>query len=96
MDPWHVLTIAALVGLSLSVSRQFKPRGDFGQGARLERKLDLILKHFGLGTELSVEIPARVHELAQAGQKVQAIRELRQSNPWLSLKEAKDYVEGRH
>jgi ribosomal protein L7/L12 len=30
----------------------------------------------------------------QAGQKVQAIRELRQSNPWLSLKEAKDYVEG--
>jgi len=32
----------------------------------------------------------------QAGQKVQAIRELRQSNPWLSLKEAKDYVEGRH
>jgi len=78
MDPWHVLTIAALVGLSLSVSRQFKPRGDFGQGARLERKLDLILK------------------LAQAGQKVQAIRELRQSNPWLRLKEAKDYVEGRH
>ena len=32
----------------------------------------------------------------QAGQKVQAIRELRQSNRWLSLKEAKDYVEGRH
>ena len=95
MDPWHVVGVAALVSLLLSVPRLWSARGsDYGQLARVERKLDLVLKHLGLDTELRVEVPARVHDLAQAGQKVAAIKLLRETNPWLSLKEAKDYVEG--
>ena len=66
--------------------------GVLGQLARVEGKLDLILKHLGL--ELSVEAPARVKELAPTGRRVAAIKVLREANPWMSLKEAKDYVEG--
>jgi ribosomal protein L7/L12 len=95
MDPWQVLGIVALVSLLVSLPRLWSARGaDYGQLARVEQKLDLVLKHLGLATELRVEVPARVHELAQTGQKVAAIKLLRQTNPWLSLREAKDYVEG--
>jgi hypothetical protein len=96
MDPWQIVLIAAAVSLSVSLPRQWFPRvgGDYGQLARVERKLDLILKHIGLDTKLNVEVPARVQELALMGKKVEAIKVLRETNPWISLKEAKDYVEG--
>jgi hypothetical protein len=96
MDPWQIVLIAAAVSLCLSLPRLWFARGsgDYGQSARVERKLDLILKHLGLETKLSVEVPARVQELAMAGRKVEAIRVLRETNPWLGLKEARDYVEG--
>jgi hypothetical protein len=92
MDPWQIAFIAAAVGLLLS---QFtRSRGDYGQLGRVERKLDLILKHLGLETTLAIEAPAQVQELALTGRKVEAIKVLRESNPWMGLKEAKDYVEG--
>jgi len=47
MDLWHILTLVALVGLSLSVFRESARHGDFGQLARLERKVDLIMRHLG-------------------------------------------------
>jgi hypothetical protein len=94
MDPWQIVIITATVGLGLSLLRLWSARsgGEYGQIARVERKLDLILKHLGL--ELSVEAPARVRELALTGRKVEAIKVLRETNPWMGLKEAKDYVEG--
>ena len=93
MDPWQIAFIALAVSLCLSLPRLWDTRGgDHGQLARVERKLDLILKHLGL--ELSVEAPARVQELASTGRKVAAIKVLREANPWMGLKEAKDYVEG--
>jgi hypothetical protein len=96
MDPWEIAFIAALVSLFLSLPRLLytRPGGDYSQTARLERKLDLILKHLGLETKLSVEAPPRVHELALMGRKVAAIKVLRETNPWMGIKEAKDYVEG--
>jgi hypothetical protein len=75
------------------LSQYTRGRGDYGQLARVERKLDLILKHLGLDTKLSVETPARVQELALTGRKVEAIKVLRESNPWMGLKEAKEHVE---
>lgn len=96
MDQWNAWGIVVLVSLLVSLPRLWFARGgDYGQLARVEIKLDRILKHLGLDTQLQVEVPARVHELAQTGQKVAAIKLLRQTNPWLSLREAKDYVEGR-
>ena len=95
MDQWNVLGIVALVSLLACLPRLWFARGgDYGHLARVEHKLDLVLKHLGLDTQLRVEIPARVHELAQSGQKVAAIKLMRQSNPWLSLRQAQDYVEG--
>ncbi len=38
-----------------------------------------VLRHLGLDTQLHVETPAHVYELAQT---------------WLTLRQAKDYVEG--
>ena len=95
MDPWQIAFIAAAVSLCLSLPRLWYTRGgdgDYGQLARVDRKLDLILKHLGL--ELKVEAPARVQELALTGRKVAAIKVLREANPWMGLEEAKDYVEG--
>jgi hypothetical protein len=94
MDPWLIVVFAAAVGMGLSLLRLLSARsgGEYGQIARVERKLDLILKHLGL--ELGVEAPARVQELALMGRKVEAIKVLRETNPWMGLKEAKDYVEG--
>ena len=95
MDPWQIAFIAAAVSLCLSLPRLRYTRGgdgDYGQLARAERKLDLILKHLGL--ELKVEAPARVQELALTGRKVAAIKALREANPRMGIKEAKDYVEG--
>ena len=95
MDPWQIVVIAAAVSLYVSLPRVWHTRagGDYGQIARLERKLDLILKHLGLDTKLSLQVPARVQELATMGRKVEAIKMLRETNPWVSLKEAREYVE---
>jgi len=95
MDPWQIVFIAAAVSGGLSLTRLWYTRGgNDRQIERIERKLDLILKHLGLDTKLSVEAPPRVQELASMGQKVAAIKLLRETNPWIGLKEAKDYVEG--
>jgi hypothetical protein len=95
MDPWLMIFIAVAVGWGFSLLRlQTRGGRDYGQIARVERKLDLILKHSGIDTKLSVETPARVQELVLIGRKVEAIKVLRETNPWMGLKEAKDYVEG--
>ena len=57
---------------------------------RLERKVDLILKHLGLDPNQGVN--SEVRELMKAGQKIQAIKLYREQTG-VGLKEAKDYVE---
>jgi hypothetical protein len=96
MDPWQIVVIAATVSLCLSLPRLWYMRigGDYRQIARLERKMDMILKHLGLDTKLGLEVPARVQELASMGQKVEAIKVLRETNPWVGIKEAREYIEG--
>jgi hypothetical protein len=95
MDPWQIAFVAVAVSLCLSLLRLGYTRAgsDYGQIARVERKLDLILKHLGLETELSVDASARMQDLALIGRKIEAIKVLREANPWMGLKDAKDYVE---
>ncbi len=57
---------------------------------RLDRKVDLILKH--LGIDPNQEVNQEIVELMKAGQKIQAIKLYRQQTG-AGLKEAKDYVE---
>ncbi len=57
---------------------------------RLERKVDLILKHLGVDPNQGVD--EQIMELVGAGQKIQAIKLYREQTG-VGLKEAKDYVE---
>jgi hypothetical protein len=57
---------------------------------RLERRVDLILKHLGVNPDQGVH--AEIMELLKAGKKIQAIKVYREQTG-CGLKEAKDYVE---
>jgi Ribosomal protein L7/L12 C-terminal domain len=57
---------------------------------RLERKVDLILRHLGL--DPNQDLNPQVMELLNAGQKINAIK-LYRKQTGVGLKEAKDYVE---
>jgi len=58
--------------------------------SRLERKVDLILKHLGIDPNQGVD--EKIMELMKAGQKIEAIKLYREQTG-VGLKEAKDYVE---
>jgi hypothetical protein len=62
MDLWRFLALVAFVGLYFRASARHH---DFRQVARVEHKLDIILKYWGLEADLEAEVPAHVHELAQ-------------------------------
>ncbi|WP_330334659.1 ribosomal protein L7/L12 [Streptomyces sp. NBC_00536] len=59
--------------------------------ARLERKMDLLLDHFGV-EEPPIPGMERVHELLRQGKKIEAIKVHRQLTGE-GLKESKDAVE---
>ncbi|MFB7878225.1 MULTISPECIES: hypothetical protein [unclassified Nocardia] len=62
---------------------------------RVERKLDLIMKHLGI-TDPATELDfGEVDELLRRGKKIQAIRAYRALRPDASLVEARDAVEAR-
>ena len=61
-----------------------------GSNSRLERKVDLILKHLGIDPDQGID--EKIMELLKSGQKIQAIKLYREQTG-VGLKEAKDYVE---
>jgi Ribosomal protein L7/L12 C-terminal domain len=61
-----------------------------GNNSRLERKVDLILKHLGIDPNQGVN--EKIVELMKAGQKIEAIK-LYRVQTGAGLKDAKDYVE---
>ena len=88
--------IAALIAMlaGTSVYAYFKP-ADRARLRRVEHKLDLVLKHLGIPlpspASLS-ELSEEARTLADAGQKIDAIRRHREATG-ASLKEAKEAVE---
>ena len=86
---WLVLVLGLfLVAQYLSTAEG----GNYGRRLRrLDRKIDLILRHLGL--DPNQDVNPQVMELTKAGQKIQAIKLYRQQTG-AGLKEAKDYVEG--
>lgn len=62
---------------------------------RLERKIDLIMKHLGIPDPSGVTDFAEIDELLRRGKKIQAIKLYRDQDPAASLVEAKDAVEAR-
>ena len=61
-----------------------------GNNNRLERKVDLILKHLGIDPNRGVD--EKIMELMKSSQKIEAIKLYREQTG-VGLKEAKDYVE---
>ena len=59
---------------------------------RVEAKLDAILKHQGIQFDPYAEVPPKVIEALQRGQKIEAIREYRLATG-IGLKDAKERVE---
>ncbi|MFD3747670.1 hypothetical protein [Nocardia sp. NPDC058633] len=62
---------------------------------RIERKLDLIMRHLGISDPASELDLREVDDLVRQGKKIQAIRAYRQLRPDASLIEARDVVEAR-
>jgi ribosomal protein L7/L12 len=82
--------LAALFLVVLASSWTDARNNDGVRLARLERKVDLILRHLGLDSNQDVN--PQIIELMQSGRKIQAIKLYRQQTG-VGLKEAKDYVE---
>ncbi|HYE74690.1 MAG TPA: ribosomal protein L7/L12 [Blastocatellia bacterium] len=86
---FEYLLIACVILLAISaIFNACKPRSEV---TRLERKIDLLLKHAGI--DPNANIPKEVIHAAQAGDKIKAIRLYREATG-ASLKEAKELVEG--
>jgi hypothetical protein len=84
---WLVVALCLVVlGSSWTDARS----NNVGRLGRLERKVDLILKHLGL--DPNQEVNLEILELMKSGQKIQAIK-LYRKQTGAGLKEAKDYVE---
>ena len=58
----------------------------------VERKLDLILEHLGIAFQVDESLPPEVREAIDAGEKLRAIKALRQATR-MSLAEAWEEVE---
>jgi ribosomal protein L7/L12 len=60
--------------------------------ARLEAKLDLLMKHAGIQYEPYKDLPGDVVDAVQRGEKIEAIKRYRAATG-VGLKEAKDFIE---
>jgi ribosomal protein L7/L12 len=84
--------IFVIVGLASSVYAVLKP-ADVSRLRRLEKKLDLLLKNFGIDAQVSAGLSQEVCDLADdPAKKISAIA-LHRQQTGLGLKEAKDAVE---
>jgi hypothetical protein len=82
-----------ILGLGLLIILIGLQRGGGRQGirlARLERKVDALLKKFEVNPD--AEVDAAVLSLVREGRKIEAIKRLRETTG-VGLKEAKEYVE---
>jgi ribosomal protein L7/L12 len=95
LDLTDLALIAAIVLLVGAASMARRPGGASGRLARVERKLDLLLRH------MQVEVPDpttpaglsdEVRRLADAGRKIEAIK-LHREQTGVGLRAAKDAVE---
>ncbi|NNH72612.1 hypothetical protein HLB23_22575 [Nocardia uniformis] len=62
---------------------------------RLERKLDLIIKHLGIADPSTMLDYGEIDELIQRGKKIHAIKRYRELDPFASLLEAKNAIDAR-
>jgi len=91
-----VMIVIGLLALVLAKAFEYRLNAIARQVAtvsRIEAKLDLLLAQAGLSYDPYKDTPAAVVDAVKRGQKIEAIKRYREVNP-VSLKEAKEYVEG--
>ncbi|HNW91492.1 MAG TPA: hypothetical protein PKM88_01105 [bacterium] len=86
----EMMAILLLFGAVL-VSMQYRSRAERSRFARLERKVDELLRAAGRGEHAGIPISAEVRRLAHAGQPVAAMRQLRHETG-IELREAKEII----
>ena len=92
LEFWDYVWILVIVALAVSgLSRYLKPR-ERARLARLEAKVDLLLKQAGLAYDARAIAPAGVLEAVRQGRKIEAIKLYREATR-ADLQEAKDFVE---
>lgn len=91
MNGWSIFLIIMAVYLALSLWSRKNESDDEARIVRIERKLDLILKHF------NIEDPGYtaddVVDLALSGRKLEAMKVYRDLHPKAGLLDAKRVVE---
>ena len=89
---WDYVWIVVIVALAVSgLSRYVKPK-ERARLARLESKVDLLLKQAGLTYDPRAIAPTGVLEAVRQGRKIEAIKLYRKATR-ADLQEAKDFVE---
>ncbi len=91
----EALTIAALVCVGLLILvllAMAKSQTPAGALARVEAKLDLLLKHADIEYDPYASVPTLVVEALQRGHKIEAIKHYRAATG-AGLREAKEFVE---
>lgn len=88
MNSYLIFGVIGLLSLVLVATMASRP--DDIRIARIERKLDAILKEMGVNADANV--PSDVMELVRMGQVIEAIK-LYRERTGCGLKEAKDYVD---
>ena len=88
-EPVFWVGVATLLVALLGLIRRSPGARD---NRRIERKLDLILKHLEI-EEVDAEVDERIRALLKSGDKIEAVK-LYRDLTGVGLKEAKDYVEG--
>lgn len=83
--------IAIIVTIFASAAAIFTPR-ERSQLARLEQKIDLLLKDKGIEYAAGSDLPPAALESLRAGNKIEAIKRYREVTG-AGLKEAKDAIE---
>ena len=72
---------------------QHGPAGDsMKRLARLEAKVDLLMKHAGITYDPRANVPAGVLDALQGGRKIEAIKKYREATG-VDLKTAKEFVD---
>jgi ribosomal protein L7/L12 len=91
MDGWHIFLIVIAISLALSLWSRSNDGDNETQILRVERKLDLLLKHFDI--EEQGYSSDDIVNLALSGRKLEAMRVYRDLHPNAGLMEAKRVVE---
>jgi ribosomal protein L7/L12 len=92
MSESMIVVVVLAAATSLLVGRFAAIERRLRQLSRIEAKLDVLLQHAGVSFDPFKNVPADVTEALQRGEKILAIKRLREATG-LGLKEAKEYVD---